>query len=377
MRRIATLAAAGALLLLVPAAASAETASVAGGVLTHAGVAGQADFQSVFAGTSGSTSGQVIISGVTAAVPGPGCSNVTNEPSQLACSGVTSLDVSLGDRNDTLYVVVPLSAKVDLGDGDDDLWSSTGNDVITPGAGADDIVSGTGNDHIAARDGARDTIDCGGGTDTVVADADDAVTNCEGVERPAVAPPPPPVVDEKAKDDPPKAEPKAPEAPAPPVEDVVPAPPAVVSPLPAVSPVALVATAVQVGRDGVAPLELGCAVTEVGGCRGELFLDPAPQGRALGAAKRPKAAANGKAKAKRVKARMARRGRFGRSAFAVAAGGTAKLGVRLTPEARRALGLPSSAGKARAARRGRRVRAKVTVVQKGKKASVSIVELRG
>ena len=73
---------------------------------------------------------------------------------------------------------------------------------------------------------------------------------------------------------------------------------------------------------------------------------------------------------------LARRGRYGKGPFVIASGKRGKATVKLSPSARRALGLKSS-GRARAARRGRRVRARVTVVQKGRAATRSIVELRG
>jgi hypothetical protein len=136
-------------------------------------------------------------------------------------------------------------------------------------------------------------------------------------------------------------------------------------------------TVATVGADGKATLELACPATEPTGCAGEVFLDPggaepAGQAKAKGHAK----AGKGKGKTK-PRAMLARRGRFGRSPFVVAAGKRAKLKVPLTPMARKALGLkPASRGKARAARRGRRVRAKVTVVQKGRAATRSVVELR-
>jgi Ca2+-binding RTX toxin-like protein len=95
---------------------------------------------------------------------------------------------------------------IDGGGGNDTLYGSSGNDTVTGGAGQDTIYGdsmlcgGTcdvGDDTIYARDGEIDNVICGAGTDSVTADASDAVSRdpivgCENVYLPPPPPPPPP-----------------------------------------------------------------------------------------------------------------------------------------------------------------------------------------
>jgi hypothetical protein len=136
--------------------------------------------------------------------------------------------------------------------------------------------------------------------------------------------------------------------------------------MPRVSPIAMVAGAVvRIASDGAAPLALACPATEVDGCRGRIYLDPAPKTKS----------SKKKGRKAKVRARMARRGRFGSSPFKIAAGKKKRVKVRLSASARAKLGLRAPR-KARAARRGRRVKAVMTVVQKGK-SHRQVIELRG
>jgi Ca2+-binding RTX toxin-like protein len=82
-------------------------------------------------------------------------------------------------------------------------------DDLDGGPGADTINASLGDDVIEARDGATDTINCGPGTDAAAVDAQDVLTDCEGVDISA-----PPVVP-AAPGDPVPAAPAAPAAPAP------------------------------------------------------------------------------------------------------------------------------------------------------------------
>jgi Ca2+-binding RTX toxin-like protein len=95
---------------------------------------------------------------------------------------------------------------IDGGAGDDQIAGNEhenylrgfeGADRLDGGAGADIAEGGDGDDTIVARDGVVDTVRCGAGTDRVIADAVDAVSECETVElpqapvhSPAAAPPP-------------------------------------------------------------------------------------------------------------------------------------------------------------------------------------------
>ena len=65
----------------------------------------------------------------------------------------------------------------------DTMRSFAGADEVIPGAGLDDVESGAGADVIRSRDGLRDSVRCGRGRDTVFADGDDVVRDCERVRR--------------------------------------------------------------------------------------------------------------------------------------------------------------------------------------------------
>jgi hypothetical protein len=87
------------------------------------------------------------------------------------------------------------------GTGDDVIRGGKGNDIVdpdplipqgslppdptTPNAGRDNIKTHSGDDTIFEQDGFRDTIDCGEGFesegDTVFADENDKLSNCENV----------------------------------------------------------------------------------------------------------------------------------------------------------------------------------------------------
>ena len=94
-----------------------------------------------------------------------------------------TLRVAAGGGSDTL-----------IGTGGADfLDGGTGNDFIEGGSGADVYHGGNGFDLIHARDGIADTGDCGADEDTLVADAGDAIADCERVDLPPLPPPPPDV----------------------------------------------------------------------------------------------------------------------------------------------------------------------------------------
>lgn len=359
-RRIATIAACAAALLLVPATApAAESVSVTGGVLQYVGGAATVDTVTVAPGPTGS----VLVSDTTTpyGVPGTGCAYYALYT--LRCFGATSAVLDALDGDDRITLTADLPFTVRGGDG---------ADTILGGPTTDAIDAGDGADVIDVRGGGADTVDCGPGADSIEADAGvDVLTNCdlplpkEPVEPP-VEPPEEPVVEpvEPVEPEPGPAHPTGSDelGPGSPVEpaQAAPPPPAAVRPTShgIVNPVLLaIHEEIGVGAEGVATFELQCPATEAdGACDGSVFLDPAP--RAKG---RPLALA-------------ARRGRYGRSRFDVPAGKTAKVKLKLTASARRALALPKP-GKARAARRGRRVKSVVTVAEKGKKPAKKKVKL--
>ena len=78
------------------------------------------------------------------------------------------------------------------GAGEDILDGGSGDDVLTGGAGFDVLNGGAGNDTVNAQDGQTDRVRCGDGTDTVVADAADVLTDCEYASVPPTTQPPTP-----------------------------------------------------------------------------------------------------------------------------------------------------------------------------------------
>jgi Ca2+-binding RTX toxin-like protein len=66
--------------------------------------------------------------------------------------------------------------------GRDFLFAGDGADTLVPGAGDDYVIADAGDDLVDARDGeAEQFLDCGPGDDTVWADPQDVVVNCEHV----------------------------------------------------------------------------------------------------------------------------------------------------------------------------------------------------
>jgi hypothetical protein len=339
-RWIATTAAAGAALLALPASAlAADSVSVDAGALTYVSGAGTADVISV---SNGSGKRHMLTDWRSpSGTPGTGCAWAGM--ASWECTGSTRVSISTLDGDDAVGVYTALPATIAGG---------TGNDDLTGGPAADTIDAGDGDDKVETRDGVADTVDCGPGIDTVQADPIDVVVNCNDplptpvtpAGDPGTTPPPPPGGEV-------------------PVDGST--PPGVDLPgtplLPVLGSLAVVVQAppvIKVGSAGVVRFDLACAPTEVAGCKGVVYLDPAPRHRAG----RPQAMAS-------------RRGRYGRSNFAATAGGRATVKLRLTASARRALGLPTGR-KARMARRGRPVKVVVTVSQGGKKPVKSNTKLK-
>ena len=88
---------------------------------------------------------------------------------------------------------------LDGGEGGDDLRGDEGNDTITGaggndtiqgGTGADTVDAGEGDDTVNVPDGTADKVTCGGGVNTVRADTvDEVAADCENVERAFIPPP--------------------------------------------------------------------------------------------------------------------------------------------------------------------------------------------
>ena len=332
-------------LLLLPASAhAAESVSVNAGVLTY--LAGDGTVDDVWVSES---SGLHYLSEWTtpSGTTGAGCTYVGSATSE--CTGATSAVIDLLDGDDSATVVALLPATLLGRGGADVLAGGPLADTIDGGPGADLVYGGAGDDTIEARDGEADKIDCGPGDDPVLADPQDVLTNCEPPPAPSDQPEAPvePAGDPEAPVEPPADAPVPPQLPG----DTGALPPL------ALLPVAIEQKVFKVDASGVATFDLACAPWETAGCAGTVYLDPV-----------------GRRKKGRARALAARRGRYGRSRFNVAAGRKARLRMSLSTAARRKLGL--SARKARAARRGRRVKAKVTIKQRGRKPVKSRVKLR-
>ena len=97
--------------------------------------------------------------------------------SGIAAGGVAvSLD---GVANDG-----PLGSNANVG-AVEDVRGTASADFLTGGPAAETIRGAGGDDTIDTRGGGVDTVDCGAGNDAARVDADDVLTGCETVERPA------------------------------------------------------------------------------------------------------------------------------------------------------------------------------------------------
>lgn len=370
--KLATLAVTLLALAAPTAASAAEQVYVSSGTLYYLNSLNEVDHLTV---TDGGTTeaGQYLVTETStpSAFAGAGCTGLSL--GKAACAGpLSTIWAELASGADRVTIDVPVAATVYGGSEDDVIvgggrgdwvFGGTGNDAIHGRGGGDWISGDGGDDLIEARDGVADVVLCGAGIDTAYVDEGEGTSGCETVIRdpyvasPLFTPPPPAPVD--------------------PVAEVVPAGPPAGAVVDAFAPDAIstllgplrIASAlIPVSATGVASFDLSCAATETAGCRGQVFLDPVLSGK--------KGKARGKARRAKVRAVASRRGRYGRSKFVVAGGKRRKLDVRLSGAARNALGLVRS-GKARAARRGRAVRAKVTVVQRGRRPQKTVVTLRG
>ncbi len=232
--------------LVAPAAAGAATLEVQGGVLRYEGGAGEVNEVGIGQAADGSYElyDNSAIGGPTNVTLGSGCS--TGGSLQWRCSGtgVTAVRIELGDKNDRLCEIPPLSAPLtysggagrdsfyycgvgrpaarisndgvanDGPSGSDDirpdveellgtenadtLAAGAGGATLAPGDGDDTATGGPGDDRIEAafvqdvgEDSGdffaqgTDTVTCGGGQDFVLADRQDSIaSDCEAIGRP-------------------------------------------------------------------------------------------------------------------------------------------------------------------------------------------------
>jgi Ca2+-binding RTX toxin-like protein len=140
----------------------------------------------------------------------PGRLNARGNPIELFCtrSAITSISVEIGPNEDNVAYrldqtpgeligglgtdTLRSGAANDLLSGDqgnDTLDSGAGNDDVRGGEGTDTIRAGDGNDKVGTADGVADSVDCGPGDDTVTADRADQLAGCERVSFQDVAAP--------------------------------------------------------------------------------------------------------------------------------------------------------------------------------------------
>jgi Ca2+-binding RTX toxin-like protein len=139
-------------LFLAPTAAMAatpSTVSVTSGVLTLQAAAGQVNGVTI----SGSSTIKVV--DTSGANPGAGCTQGTNA-NTVNCTGVTSVELNLGDQNDSLVYSPSLGVTVNAG---------AGNDTIATASADDTLNGGEGNDSLNARSGS-DVVNGGTGVDS-------------------------------------------------------------------------------------------------------------------------------------------------------------------------------------------------------------------
>src|SRR4051794_3241247 len=231
--RIALLATA--VLLALPSASLASSASRSGDRITITAAPGEANHISV-----GAPNSTVDVSDTGASLTaGDGCVQVSATEADCGPKDSPRVSVDLGDGNDTLLgqnyfnvgafdvhggpgndtiagSIVGDTLHGDEGndsvegrdgndlvagdDGDDDLAGGSDDDVVVGGPGQD-ALSGDGSnfqydgsDQILSRDGERDSVTCGLGSDSVTADSLDVLDadgQCESVDVEATSPPPP------------------------------------------------------------------------------------------------------------------------------------------------------------------------------------------
>jgi Ca2+-binding RTX toxin-like protein len=162
---------AGATGATITVGAAPVQASVTNGVLNVVAAAGINDVISVMRNNA---TGKYTVTDTQNRIAGSsGCTPMSTN--QVTCTGATSLVVNGGDGNDTITA--------DAGTQKSKLVGGAGNDTLMGGAGVDTFNGGGGNDKITSKDGKAEKVVCKAGNDTVVADPNDKLKDCETVTR--------------------------------------------------------------------------------------------------------------------------------------------------------------------------------------------------
>jgi len=137
-----------ALILGLPAAATAGTASLGGSTLTYSAASGESNDLSI------EPDGSIfrVIDNTVPVTAGAGCTQRTVHRVTCPTAGVTLLDVLARDQDDTVQTSGSTDAAINGGAGLDELTSDSGNDTLSAGKGegsassGENLVAGAGED---------------------------------------------------------------------------------------------------------------------------------------------------------------------------------------------------------------------------------------
>jgi len=178
----------GLALLILPVLsgpASAATVSVENGTLRVIAQPGEWNTITVVPqAVLGGAPGLSVSDGGAPPTAGAGCLPELT-PGSVTCGseGVATVEVDAGDGDDSVLALTPLPARLDGGEGNDQITAGEGADMIDGGTGSDYGDGGAGDDTILMRDRGVDSALCGTGRDRVRAEVLDTLEfSCELVD---------------------------------------------------------------------------------------------------------------------------------------------------------------------------------------------------